>query len=160
MKIELRNYLTVNDFEPIYNLLEESGFFYEYEINNCMKMMEESLYGEDYDSTYDWIVAEKSDEIISFVCYGKNELSTHSWEVYCIAVDARYRDRGIGSILLRDCEEKILSSGGEYIWIETSGRSKYISTHKFYESSEYEKVAELAEYYDKGDSKLIYRKKI
>lgn len=160
MKIELRNYLTVNDFEPIYNLLEKSGFFYEYEINNCMKMMEESLYGEEYDSDYEWIVAEVKGEIISFICYGKNELSAHSWDVYWIAVDTKYRDRGIGTILLKDCEKKILMSGGEYIWIETSGRPKYMPTREFYKSREYEKVAELAEYYDKGESKVIYSKRI
>ena len=124
MKFDVRNYLTVNDFEPIYNLLESSGFFYEYEINICMKMMEETLYGEEQEDDYTWMIAESNDTIIGFVCYGKNPLSTHSWDVYWIAIDKKYKDRGIGSILLKDCEKKILMSGGEYIWIETSGRSK------------------------------------
>lgn len=160
MKFNVRNYLTVNDFEPIYNLLERSGFFYEYEINICMKMMEETLYDEEQDDDYIWMVAENNNDIVAFLCYGKNPLSTHSWDVYWIAVDKSYKDRGIGTILLKDCEKKILMSGGEYIWIETSGRPKYVSTHKFYQSKEYEKIAELPEYYDRGDSKIVYRKKI
>lgn len=162
MKFDVRDYLTDDDFEPIFNLLEGTGFFYEYEINICMRMMEDTLYvQEDDEDDYMWLVAEdENDNIIGFVCYGKNPLSTHSWDVYWIAVDKKHRDRKVGTYLLKECERRILMQGGVYIWIETSGREKYEPTQRFYENKEYDKMAELPEYYDKGDSKIVYRKKI
>jgi hypothetical protein len=60
--------------------------------------------------------------------------------------------------LVVESEQRIRHAGGRHVYIETSGRSQYSSTRAFYERCGYERVAEMADFYAPGDSKLIYRK--
>lgn len=158
MKLSYRNYITPNDYEVVYRLLEKSGFYYESEINICLQMMEETIEYDNEKSDYHWLIVEGNNNIVGFACFGKNRMTEDSWEVFCIAVDKNHKDKGFGSLILKEVERIAMGSKANRIWIQTSGKNKFIPTAKFFESKEYEKVATLPDFYSKGDHKIIFNK--
>jgi ribosomal protein S18 acetylase RimI-like enzyme len=99
-----------------------------------------------------------NNELLAFANYGKNAFSTHSWDLYWIAVNQNSRDQKYGSMLLRAIEEDVRTSGGKILWIETSGRPLYASTEGFYKHNGYTLQASLKDFYATGDPKQVYSK--
>lgn len=158
MKLSYRNYITPNDYESVYELLEKSGFFYESEINNCLQMMEETIEYDNEKSDYHWLIVEGDNNVVGFACFGKNAMTQDSWEVFWLAAAKKHKDKGIGTLILKEVERIAMGSKANRIWIQTSGKDKFIPTVKFLESKEYEKVASLPDFYAKGDPKIIFNK--
>jgi GNAT superfamily N-acetyltransferase len=109
-------------------------------------------------SGYYWLKVADGNKIVAFANYGKDAFSTHSWELYWIAVHQDSRHRKLGSVLLKTIEENVIKSGGKILWAETSGRPLYASTEGFYKRNGYELEASLKDYYGPGDPKQIYCK--
>ncbi len=82
-------------------------------------------------------------DLLHLPTYGKNEFSTHSWELYWIAVHHNSRHKKLGSVLLKAVEDKVRELGGKILWIETAGRPLYAPTEGFYKRNGYELAASL-----------------
>jgi GNAT superfamily N-acetyltransferase len=109
-------------------------------------------------SGYYWLKVTDEDGIVAFANYGKNAFSTHSWDLYWIAVHQASRHKKLGTALLRAIEEDVRKLKGKILWIETSGRPLYASTEAFYRRNGYELQASLKDFYGPGDPKQIYSK--
>jgi hypothetical protein len=59
---------------------------------------------------------------------------------------------------MAEVEVQIVRRGGRHIYIETSSRPQYLPTRSFYRRCGYEIVAQLVDFYDRGDDKIIWRK--
>jgi ribosomal protein S18 acetylase RimI-like enzyme len=70
-------------------------------------------------------------------------------------VDPTVRRGGIGRKLVAAAEERIGALGGKRIYIDTSSRTVYEPTHRFYTSCGYKTVANLPEFYAPGDNKIV-----
>jgi GNAT superfamily N-acetyltransferase len=149
-----------DDKQPIKKLLEESEFFFPFEVQVVMGLIDETIKAGDNACGYYWLKIEENGKILGFANYGPNPCSVHSWDLYWIAVDHSQKNKGIGSALLRKTEEKVKQMGGRILWIETSGRPLYQPTVAFYFQKEYSLEATLSEFYGPGDSKLIFCKKL
>jgi GNAT superfamily N-acetyltransferase len=84
-------------------------------------------------------VAEEDERVIAFL-----SLQCHfqaSWEVNCIAVDAAYRNRGVGQTLHRRAQEWLKCQGARTPQVKTLAQlhpsPEYAQTRKFYESVGY-----------------------
>jgi len=84
-------------------------------------------------------VAEENGLVIAFL-----SLQCHfptSWEVNCIAVDAAYRNRGVGQALQSRTEEWLKGQGAKTLQVKTLAEAhpspEYEQTRKFYESVGY-----------------------
>jgi len=146
------------DRKNIEEILISSGFFYEFEIETALEIADETLAKGSEKSGYYWLKATDEDGVIAFANYGKNSFSTHSWDLYWIAVHQNSRNKKLGSLLLKGVEEEVKKMGGKILWIETSGRPLYTPTEKFYQRNGYKLQASLPEFYGPGDPKQIYSK--
>jgi GNAT superfamily N-acetyltransferase len=146
------------DREPIEDILRSTDFFYEFEVQTALEIADETLTRGPERSGYYWLKVEDEDGIVAFANYGKNSFSTHSWDLYWIAVHNNSRHKKLGSLLLKAVEKDVKSLGGKILWIETSGRPLYAPTERFYVSNGYELQASLKEFYGPGDPKQIYSK--
>jgi GNAT superfamily N-acetyltransferase len=145
--------------KTIEEILRSTEFFYEFEIQTALDIADETIsYGMEKSGYYWFKITDEKDEMVAFANYGKNEFSTHSWELYWIAVHHNSRNKKLGSVLLKAIEEDIRKMGGKILWIETSGRPLYASTEGFYKRNGYELHASLKDFYGPGDPKQIYRK--
>jgi GNAT superfamily N-acetyltransferase len=146
------------DRKAIEGILRSSDFFYEFEIQTALEIADETLSRGTEKSGYYWLKIEDEYGFIAFANYGKNAFSTHSWDLYWLAVHNDSRNKKLGSVLLKAVEDDVRDMGGKILWIETSGRPLYASTEGFYLKNGYELQASLKEFYGPGDPKQIYSK--
>lgn len=146
------------DRRKIEEILRSTEYFYEFEIEVALGLADETLANGREESGYYWMKLTDGDGMVAFANYAKNSFSTHSWDLYWIAVHRDYRNKKLGSILLKAIEEDVRSMGGKILWIETSGRPLYESTESFYKRNGYDLQASLKDFYAPGDPKQVYSK--
>jgi ribosomal protein S18 acetylase RimI-like enzyme len=150
--------ISAGDRNAIEDILRSTGFFYEFEIDVALELADETIENGEEKSGYFWMKIIDNDGFIAFAMYGKNEFSTHSWELYWIAVHNNSRNKKLGSKLMKAVEEDVKKAGGKILWIETSGRPLYAPTETFYQRNGYILQASLKDFYANGDPKQIYAK--
>jgi len=152
--------LTPADRPAMEKILASSGFFYDFEIEVALSLVDETLEKGEEKSGYYWVRLLEEGKVIGFSNFGLNPSSVHSFDLYWLAVLEEYRKQRYGSLILHEAEKRIKSLGGKIVWIETSGRPLYEPTRHFYLKNGYELVATLRDFYGPGDSKLVYRKEV
>ena len=155
----LRYEVKPSDLLTIRKIVESTGFFHSYEVDIAVDLVEERL-RRGNSSGYHFIIAENDSSAGGYVCYGEIACTSGSYDVYWIAVTKESQGCGLGRALMKLTEERIAASGGRRIYLETSGRTDYLPTRRFYERCSYDKAAELPDFYAENDSKVIYVKDI
>jgi len=146
------------EIKAIEEILRSTDFFYEFEIQTALGIANETLAQGSEESGYYWMKISTDDGLKAFANYGKNVFSTHSWDLYWIAVHGNSRNSKYGSVLLGAVEKDVKEKGGGILWVETSGRPLYAPTEAFYLKNGYELQATLRDFYGPGDPKRIYSK--
>ena len=152
-----RNKLQENDRIAIREILYSTRIFYDFEVDVALEIVD--LFLKDGEKTgYYFFVAEQAGKIAGYVNFGPTPCTKSSWDIYWIAVRKDIQGEGLGSILLKMAEEQIASLNGKNIWIETSSRSDYLPTRKFYIKACYDRMCALPDFYGVNDHKVIFRK--
>jgi GNAT superfamily N-acetyltransferase len=150
--------LAAEDKNYIDDILKSTGFFYDFEIEIALGLVDDTLtYGIE-ECGYHWMKISDNGGVIAFANYVKNTFSVHSWDLYWIAVHQNSRHKRLGSLLLKAIEDDIRNSGGKILWLDTSGRPLYEPTEIFYRKNGYTLNASLKDFYGPGDPKQIYSK--
>jgi ribosomal protein S18 acetylase RimI-like enzyme len=152
-----RQQIQHSDIGAIAEIVESSGFFSAAEIDIAQELAEEKL-TQPHDSSYQFVFAEDEGRVVGYTCYGLIPATSHSYDIYWIAVLKDIRGQGLGKQLMAETEKLIFAQGGSQIYAETSSRDQYKPTQKFYESCGYHREAFLKNFYREGDSKIIYAK--
>jgi len=156
MNITYRNELKQSDVIEIKNIIESTGFFYDYEIPVAIELVNEALIKGQEKSEYFFQFIEADNKIASYLCYGHIPCTVGSYGLYWIATHNNYRGKGMGKLILEKTHETIKNRNGRMIIAETSGTQKYISTRKFYENNGYKAEAIIKDFYQTGDDKIMY----
>lgn len=156
--MEITEGIRSEDKQRLEEILVSTGFFYDFEIRTALQIADQTISEGMEKSGYFWFKVTEENRILAFANYGKNEFSTHSWDLYWIAVHQDFRNHKLGKSLLKAIEESVRQKGGKILWIETSGRPLYNSTEEFYKRNGYELQASLKDFYGPGDPKQIYAK--
>jgi len=156
MNITYRNELKQSDVIEIKNIIESTGFFYDYEIPVAIELVNEALIKGQEKSEYFFQFIEADGKIASYLCYGHIPCTVGSYGLYWIATHNNYRGKGMGKLILEKTHETIKNRNGRMIIAETSGTQKYISTRKFYENNGYKAEAIIKDFYQTGDDKIMY----
>jgi hypothetical protein len=139
-------------------ILLSTGFFYDFEIETALELLDETCLKGSEKSGYLWMKIMDENKLVAFAIYGKNPCSVYSYDIYWMAVQNNLRNKKLGTSLIKATEEHIKELGGKLIWIETSGRPLYASTEGFYIRNNYTLNASLKDFYGPGDPKQIYSK--
>lgn len=158
-KITFRTNPRSEDIGNIRDIVASTGFFHDYEIPVAVELVEERL--KKGESTgYFFVFAMDGEKTIAYACYGEIPCTSGSYDLYWIATHNDYRGKGIGRLLLAETEKEILKRGGRGIYVETSSQSKYLPTQKFYENNQYILEARIRDFYEPGDDKMLYVKRL
>jgi len=111
-------------------------------------------------SGYSVLVAEADSSVVGYICFGPTPLTTGTWDVYWIAVARLKRGGGIGKALLASAEARMKETQARLILIETSSKPNYESTRRFYLSQAYELISRIPDFYEPGDDKLTFQKRL
>lgn len=156
--ITISSGITGDDRQRIEDILRSTNFFYEFEIATALELVDETIAKGSDKSGYYWLKAITENGLVGFTNYARNSFSTHSWELFWIAVHENFKNQKLGSRLLEETETRIRALGGKILWIETSGRPLYEPTGIFYRRNGYNLQASLKDFYGPGDPKHIYSK--
>jgi ribosomal protein S18 acetylase RimI-like enzyme len=157
--ITFRQEVRPSDYDAVKRILASTGFFRPDEVDVALELVQEYL-SRGNESGYHFFFVDVDDETVGYTCYGEIPCTIKNYDLYWIAVDSHYHRSGLGRQLLHKTEDAIRTTGGRFVYIETSGRAQYQPTVEFYLRMDYELVAELNDYYDVNDSKLIFTKQL
>ncbi len=158
MELTFRTTPVKKDITRIREIVESSGFFYDFETDVAVELVEERLLEGD-SSGYHFVFAEVDGLAVAYACFGRAEMTKSCFDLYWIATHHDFRGKGIGKKLLEETYRQAQKLGCTMLIAETSGREKYAPTRAFYDSAEFALEATIRDYYDKGDDKLIYVKR-
>lgn len=159
MDITLREEVRASDAAAVREIVASTGFFYTPEIDVAVELVDERL-AKGPASGYFFVFAEQGERVIAYSCYGPIACTTHSYDLFWIAVHKDLQGHGLGRRLMVESEKRIATAGGRRVYVETSGREQYGPTRSFYERCGYRREAVLAEFYGPADDKVIYLKTV
>lgn len=159
LNIQFRTVPTPEDIEHVRSIVVSTGFFYDFEVPVAVELVADGV-AEGPKSGYHFIFAEVQGRTVAYSCYGHIAGTDAGFDLYWIATHNDMRGSGIGKILLEETHKKAKEMGARYIIAETSSLEKYLPTRLFYEKNGYTKDAFIADYYQPGDGKVIYVKRL
>jgi ribosomal protein S18 acetylase RimI-like enzyme len=136
-------------------LVRDTGLFREAEVRTAVELLDEALDGDD---VYRFLGAFDGDELVGYACFGPTPDTVGTFDLYWIAVDKQRQGSGIGTQLVTAVEQTLSAVDGRLIVVETSSRSDYDATRRFYEAKGYTRAATIPGYYALGDDLVIYIK--
>lgn len=148
-----------SDLKAVEEIVSSTHFFREDEIKVAIELVQEAL-DKGKPSGYHFVFLESDEKTIAYACFGPIPCSLVSYDLYWIATHYDFRGHGLGSMVLNEVEKIIKEQKGLYVYIETSSKELYTPTQKFYEKNKYEIKAIFENFYDIGDGKVVYVKKL
>jgi ribosomal protein S18 acetylase RimI-like enzyme len=146
------------DVRGILALGRRTGVFTSQEIGVVKELVETEL-DSPRQRDYHSLVAEVSDRIVGFVCYGPVPMTDAAYDLYWIFVHPSYQGRAIGSSLLAEVEREMTQAGARMLLVDTSSTRPYLPARRFYKEHGFRKTAEVKDYYREGDSRLTFVKR-
>jgi ribosomal protein S18 acetylase RimI-like enzyme len=159
MTAGFRSALRRDDIAAVRRLVAATGFFSAEEVTVAGELVEERL-ARGPASGYEFLLADAEGGLAGYSCFGLVPLTEASWDLYWIAVDPAGRRRGLGRQLLQASEAAVAASGGRAVYAETSSRPLYAPTRAFYLACGYREAASIADFYARGDGKVIFEKRL
>lgn len=108
----------------------------------------------DYWFTYD------NEQPVAIGYCAPEKMTEGTWNLYLIAVHPNYQGLGYGTAMLHYIEQKLAQSGARILLVETSSLASFERTRKFYQKCGYDKEAQIREFYQAGEDKIIFRKSL
>ncbi|MEZ6076615.1 MAG: GNAT family N-acetyltransferase [Pirellulaceae bacterium] len=143
------------DLTRVRSIVAATEFFTPAEVEIAIELVEERL-AKGKASGYEFIFADSTSALAGYVCFGEIPCTVGSFDIYWIVVAPECQRVGLGRKLMQLTEDKVRRYHGRRIYIDTSGREQYQSTRDFYARCGYLPACELPDFYDLGDSKVIY----
>jgi GNAT superfamily N-acetyltransferase len=160
MNLTFRTEPKESDIKSIHDIVESTKFFYDHEIEIAVELVTETLNLGEEATGYYFVFAEADGVTAAYSCFGPISMSKTSFDLYWIATHNNFRGKGIGKKLLEETYKQATAMGCKIIIAETSGLPHYAPTRAFYDTTEFTLEARLKDFYDMGDDKLFYTKRI
>ncbi|MFA5011658.1 MAG: GNAT family N-acetyltransferase [Ignavibacteria bacterium] len=146
------------DRNKIEKILVDTNNFNPDEIKIAMELVDVYI-NDPAQKDYEIFVDEAEDKDINgYVCVGPRPLTVGTYDLYWIAVNPNVQSKGVGSKLINYIENYLKEKSVRLILIETSGKPSYEKERKFYLKNLYKEFVEIKDFYNVGDSLVIYGK--
>jgi len=136
-------------------ILRATGVFSEEEVAVGLELFDAGI-GEGYE----FVGAFQADRLIGYACYGYTPSTDGTYDLYWIAVDPKSQGAGAGRALMDAVERVLRERNARLVVVETSARSEYEPTRRFYDRVGYAEAARLRDFYAPGDDRLILTKRL
>ncbi len=142
------------DLPFLINVVDSSGLFPGEMLTDMIGDNLADSSGQQYWLTYE------TDTPVAVAYFAPEQMTSGTWNLYLIAVHADHQGSGIGTQLMNYVENFLRSKGERILIVETSDLKDFELTRKFYQDLNYSKVAHIREFYDDGEGKVIFLKKL
>jgi ribosomal protein S18 acetylase RimI-like enzyme len=152
--------MAARDFEAVASLIASIENFNQAEVECALELVDIYLNNKNQND-YRIVVAEDSaSAVCGYACWGPVPLTSGTYDLYWIATRRGTRGHGYGQALMAHVEDRVREDNGRLLVVETSGKSSYEGTVGFYRRLGYEEVSRIEHFYDVGDDRLIFVKRL
>ena len=143
------------DIDALKSVLDSSELF-------PSEMLEDMIsdYLTNPDSADIWFTTIVDNKPISIAYCAPERMTYGTYNLYAIAIDKDMQGKGIGGKMLTYIENLLREKGHRILIIETSGKAAYDATRQFYLKNNYTLQATIPEFYEAGDDKVVFWKKL
>lgn len=107
-----------------------------------------------------WLTTEKDGKPIAIAYCAPEKMTEGTYNLYLIAVHKTYQSQGIGAKIMTYVEDMLRADEQRVLIVETSGLPQFERTRAFYDKLHYVREAEIRDFYQEGESKVIFWKKL
>jgi GNAT superfamily N-acetyltransferase len=154
-----REAVRAEDAEAVRALVAATAMFTAEEVDIAVELVTERL-AKGPASGYEFVLAEAGGRLAGYACYGPTPATVGTIDLYWIVVSPDLQGQGLGRAILARTEIAARRIGGERLYVDTSSQEKYAPTRAFYTGTGFAQVAELPDFYRRGDGKVIFVKAI
>jgi ribosomal protein S18 acetylase RimI-like enzyme len=105
-------------------------------------------------------MVDDQDLAVGYICSGPTPMTQGTFDLYWIAVNPEFQERGVGSKLLGFLEERVKARGGRMILADTSTVPQYEKTRRFYSKNGFQEVAKIPDYYHPGNDRISFCRRL
>jgi ribosomal protein S18 acetylase RimI-like enzyme len=127
--------------------------------SDLLDEMTETFFNESKKSEI-WLTQEINQKPIGVAYCAPEKMTEGTYNLYLIAIHKNFQGQGFGSKIMADIENKLKNQGARILIVETSGLPSFELTRKFYDKLGYHREAKIREFYQKGEDKIIFWKKL
>ncbi len=149
--------VTSNDVEAVLEVAAAIGF--EVEELAALRPMVEAFTRGEADGQH-WACVDEGEGPVAVAFYRAEAFTVGTWNLVLLAVRPERHGGGHGTALVRHVEQQLTAAGERLLIIETSGLDEYAPARGLYRKLGYEEEARLREFYDAGDDKIVFWKKL
>ena len=149
-----RRIVDAADPAKIQKLIQSTGVFSAEEARVAAQLADTTVSGAE---TYRFLLAERGGDLVGYTCFDRIPLSKVSFDLYWIAVANNERGNGLAAELMSRTAAFIKGKRGSQVYAETSSKEPYAAARAFYLKSGFKEAALFEDFYEPGDSKIIYR---
>lgn len=144
---------------PVEQLLGATGAFRDDEIAVALEVFDAAFDEDQSDYALLGAIGDAG-TLLGYACYGATPCTLGTWDLYWIAVHPTAQGQGVGTALMDEIERRVRDRDARLLVIETSSKSDYAATRGFYRARGYEAAARVPDFYDDGDDRVIYIKRL
>ena len=146
--------ITPNDLPALKIVIDANDLF-------PSNMLDEMIsdYFSNEDSNNYWFTYDDGKPVAIAYC-APEKMTEGTWNLYLIAVHPDYQGSGRGTSMLRYIEQKLADRGERILLVETSSLDSFEGTREFYRKCGYDKEAQIRDFYQAGEDKIIFRKSL
>ena len=117
-------------------------------------------YFDNPDSEDLWFTTTENGKPMAIGYCAPEKLTDGTYNLYAIGVRGDIQGKGIGRKMMRYIEHQLTVKGQRILIVETSGKDEFEKTRTFYENLDYTKEAVIRDFWEEGDDKVVYWKKL
>ena len=152
--------LVEKDRARLLSVLIRTRSFTSAEIDVAMELIDSVLKDPTQKDYHIDCLVDDQDQAIGYICYGPAPMTEGTFDLYWIAVDPDFQQKGAGSKLLSFLKGVLKTRRGRLILADTSTVPHYEKTQKFYLKNGFEEVARVPDYYHPSNDKVTFCKKL
>lgn len=107
-----------------------------------------------------WFTYIENERPIALGYCAPEKLTNGTYNLYAIAVRREFQGQGIGQKMMVYIEQLLAESGNRILIVETSSIDLYALTRKFYTKLGYRQEATIRDFWNDGEDKIIFWKKL
>ena len=140
------------DMPSLKSVIEANGLF----PSNMLDDMISDYFNNENSNDF-WLTYEDNQPVAIAYC-APERMTEGTWNLLLIAVHPDYQGKGYGSSILHYIEQMLAAREERLLLIETSSLDSFVRSQAFYLKCGYEKEAQIREFYQAGEDKIVFRK--
>jgi len=148
------------DRTAVAEIVSAVGNFKPVEVDCALELVDTYVRDQDQKDYRIVIAEDEQSRVRGYTCWGPVPLTTGTYDLYWIATHPDAQGLGFGRALMTFVEDRVREEKGRLLVLETSAKESYGDTIRFYHRMGYEEASRIRDFYDVGDDKLTFVKRI